>query len=117
MPLRNRLLKRIIHTSGPSAEYIAKGPSATGRSAPSAANSANSSVTADELAEYLGGDIDLFSLGSVSEADHERQVQLKRVGEGWSNSRVDVGREGEWKWYVMCCISATSFGGAEIVLP
>jgi len=101
--LRNRLLKRGIHTSCPSAEYIAQGPSATGRSAHLAANSANSYVTADQLAEHLGDDIDLFSLGSVSEADHERQVQLKRVGERWSNSRVDVGRKGEWRWYVMCC--------------
>lgn len=102
MGLRNRFLRRFIHTSGPSAEYIAQGPSATGRSAPSAANSANSSATADQLAEYLGDDIDLFSLGSVSEADHERQVQLKRAGERWSNSRVDVGRAGQWRWYVMC---------------
>jgi hypothetical protein len=76
------------------------GSSSTGPSALSAQNLANSSITAKQLVEYLGEDIDLFEIDSVSEADHVRLQQLKAAGEQWGqSSRIDIQGSGlrEWK--------------------
>ncbi|KAI9775386.1 MAG: hypothetical protein M1839_001241 [Geoglossum umbratile] len=96
MTLKTRIFRSLFHSARRSADVPGQSNSTVGRSAPSAENWSKSLVTADELARYLGDDIDLFDVNSVNEPKSERLRQLKAVGEGWTNSRADV-RVGEWK--------------------
>jgi hypothetical protein len=97
MTLKNRILGSVFHFSRHSTDPSAQSQPTSGRSAPWAENYSNSSVTADDLIQYLGDDIDLFDVNSVNDDESERLHQLKAVGERWPNSRVNaVG--GEWRW-------------------
>jgi len=53
---------------------------------------ANFSVTAEQLVKYLGENIDLFEIYSVSEADHVQLQQLIALGEQWGNARGSMFR-------------------------
>lgn len=78
-------------------------------SRPVSAQSADSSVCADnfagfsatvqELAQALGDDGEAFESESLDETKSQRLRDLKRRAEQWENSRVDVGREArDWVW-------------------
>src|SRR5262245_242637 len=97
MKLKPHIFKRIAGIARPPAEKSAQARSAGDRATASAQNCANSAATAEELLDHLGDDIDLFDLGSVNEPESERLLQLKAVGERWTNSRAVV-KGGEWRW-------------------
>jgi hypothetical protein len=97
--LKSLFFGKVLSTGVLSTEK-SRDPSSAGPSALSAQNLANSSVTAQQLAEYLGEDIDLSELNSVSEAEHERLRQLKTLGEQWGErSRINVRAPGVREWH------------------
>jgi hypothetical protein len=89
---------KAFRAGGIIAQGSVNGPSATETSTLSAQNSANFYITAEELIKYLGEDIDLFDIDSVSEADNERLLALKALGEEWESSRIDVRGPGVNEW-------------------
>jgi len=89
---------RLLRIGGSVDQQSAPDPSSTGPSALLSQNLSNISVTAEELVKYLGEDIELFDIESVSEVDHERLQELKALGERWESSRIDSRAPGVREW-------------------
>jgi hypothetical protein len=69
---------------------------------PSAQTLGNASITAQQLVEYLGDDIDLSELNSISDVEHARLRQLKTLGEQWGEiSRINVRAPGVREWHAV----------------